>query len=382
MNLEPLKVFLTQNVFTPLTGFTFGDWMRVLIPRILNISPRYWPRVFLMTIMSLQTSLVKRKDDETLSHAKVEVPDPVFILGHWRSGTTHLHNLMALDPQWSYPDFVAVTQPHGLLSVQNQIRESKLIRFFTPKTRLIDNMSVTLESPTEDEVALTLLTQLSPAMGFVFPQQAELFDPYLTFREVSTGEKNKWQQALKTFLKKLAIVSTKPVVLKSPPHTARIKSILEVFPKARFIHIHRDPYEVFSSYKRSSIIMLKMMTLQKPKWELFDDRILSQYRKMYDCFFEDIKLIPQGQFTEVSFRDLDKNPLPTLQKIYQDLGFKDFSILEVAAQKYLNGLNSFSKVSHTQLEPEIIKKINSSWYQSFERWGYPMRESEKRREIS
>jgi hypothetical protein len=37
------------------------------------------------------------------------------------------------------------------------------------------------------------------------------------------------------------------LLLKSPIHTARIPLIRQIFPKAKFVYIHRDPYEVFSS---------------------------------------------------------------------------------------------------------------------------------------
>ena len=35
--------------------------------------------------------------------------------------------------------------------------------------------------------------------------------------------------------------SPKRIVLKSPAHTARVRVLLELFPKARFVHIIRDP---------------------------------------------------------------------------------------------------------------------------------------------
>ena len=47
--------------------------------------------------------------------AKTEMPDPVFILGHWRSGTTLLHGLMAQDDQFAYPRIYQVSNPHSFL---------------------------------------------------------------------------------------------------------------------------------------------------------------------------------------------------------------------------------------------------------------------------
>ena len=78
------------------------------------------------------------------------------------------------------------------------------------------------------------------------PRQAKRYDKYLTFREASLDEIARWQSALKWFVQKLAYSKgNRPLVLKSPAHTGRVRLLLEAFPEARFIHIHRNPYDVF-----------------------------------------------------------------------------------------------------------------------------------------
>ena len=39
----------------------------------------------------------------------------------------------------------------------------------------------------------------------------------------------------------------KPLLVKSPVHTARVRMLLKLFPKARFLYIHREPLKVFAS---------------------------------------------------------------------------------------------------------------------------------------
>jgi hypothetical protein len=39
----------------------------------------------------------------------------------------------------------------------------------------------------------------------------------------------------------------KPLLIKSPVHTARVALLLRLFPRARFVYVHRDPLTVFSS---------------------------------------------------------------------------------------------------------------------------------------
>ena len=42
-------------------------------------------------------------------------PTPLFILGHWRSGTTHMHNLLGKDPNHTYPTLWQVIFPDSFL---------------------------------------------------------------------------------------------------------------------------------------------------------------------------------------------------------------------------------------------------------------------------
>ncbi len=58
----------------------------------------------------IQTMPVGRKIDRT----KIE-HDPIFVIGHWRSGTTLLHELLVRDPRHTYPDTYACFAPNHFL---------------------------------------------------------------------------------------------------------------------------------------------------------------------------------------------------------------------------------------------------------------------------
>ncbi|HVH93399.1 MAG TPA: sulfotransferase, partial [Nocardioidaceae bacterium] len=122
------------------------------------------------------------------------IKPPVFILGHWRTGTTHLHNLLALDAQLAYPNFYQVLNPHTFLSTE---RYSQAL-FISPSTRMMDNVAVNARVPFEDEFA-TCGTLHSPFLTWVFPKDRGEYDKYLTFREVSEREVAEWTAALTLF---------------------------------------------------------------------------------------------------------------------------------------------------------------------------------------
>jgi hypothetical protein len=104
------------------------------------------------------------------------------------------------------------------------------------------------------------------------------------------------------FLRKLTWkYGVRLLVLKSPPHTCRIKLLLELFPRARFVHIRRDPYAVFRSSQLLFQTVFELHRVQRPSADDLDDWVLRQYRAMYDAFFEERGVVPAGQFHERRF---------------------------------------------------------------------------------
>src|SRR5262249_57919454 len=168
-----------------------------------------------------------------------------------------------------------------------------------PRRRPMDNVEWTVASPQEDEFALCVMTLRSPCMSWVFPRQRERFCKYLSFRDVAPNEVSEWRRAFDTFLKKLHLRDSRPLILKSPPHTARIPLLLEMFPGAKFVHIHRDPVVVFQSSLRTMELMLDWQALQRANSPDFDEWTLHQYWEMYEASFEARPRIPEGQICEV-----------------------------------------------------------------------------------
>jgi len=149
----------------------------------------YRRRATLITLNSLLNSAYRWREDRTygaaVANAKIE--PPLFILGHARSGTTHLYNLLAVDQQFAYPNNYQVLFPHTFLSTE--ATASRFIASWFPKRRGLDNIRLKLEDPQEDEFALCVATGCSPdIMGFVFPRRAQHYERYLTFRGVSQEE--------------------------------------------------------------------------------------------------------------------------------------------------------------------------------------------------
>ena len=71
-----------------------------------------------------------------------------------------------------------------------------------------------------------------------------------------------------------------------------MKLLLEVFPDARFVHIHRNPYEVFRSSMHTAHKVMPWWTLQRPQHADVEERVCAQYAEVYEAYFAERKLDP------------------------------------------------------------------------------------------
>jgi protein-S-isoprenylcysteine O-methyltransferase Ste14 len=354
-----------------LAGITLGRWLRVLRDNDFAVDRPYWGRAAIISLGSVQNTLLAAW--ETLLYRqkirKTKIDPPLFILGIWRSGTTLLHNLLAQDDRFAYPNTYQVSFPQTFLTTEKI--NAKLMGFLLPKKRPMDNMAFGFGEPQEDEFALWPLVG-GFEMAWAFPRRAGFYNRFLTLRHVSAHELAEWEAALTWFLQKLAFKYGKPLVLKSPGHTCRLKVLLELFPEARFVHIRRNPFDVFWSTGHMVRIATPVWTLQRPDHHDLDDRIIRQYKEVYDAFFEECGLIPKGHFHEVSFEELEADPTRQVRGIYEALGLPDFGHVEPALRGYLNTIAGYKKNTLPDLPADVRSRVAREWRRCFDEWGYPV----------
>jgi hypothetical protein len=369
---ESVRAWLFRNLFTNLCGVTFPDWWHALRENGFAVDLRYLPRAAILTAGSALNSFYRRREDREFADAlaDVQVRPPVFILGHWRSGTTLLHNLLALDDQFAYPNLYQVFFPHTFLCTE-EVR-TNLVQGLIPQTRIFDNVAQGLQMPNEDEFATCTASLCSPYMAWAFPRNSERYERYLTFRDVPEAEVARWKESLVHFLKKLTWKSDRPMLLKSPPHTCRIKLLLELFPDARFLHISRNPYTVFQSTRHLNRVLTRSVRFQSDRPAELDDGVLRRYRLLYDAYFEERGLIAGDRLHELSFEDLEHDPVGELRRAYSTLGLAGFDSVLPRVEEYVATLSDYRKNDYPDLPPSIRRRIRRTWARSFEEWGYPV----------
>jgi hypothetical protein len=356
-----------------LAGISAGDWWRLLRQNRFAVDGVYWHRAAFITLTSLMNSFYRRVEESRFNAAVARTPiagPPLFILGHWRSGTTHLHNLIALDTrQFAFANTYQVVNPHTFLC--SEALNTRLFSGLLPDKRPMDNMALGFSTPQEDEFAYLLATFRSLYLGATFSRRQDHYERYLTFRDVPQEEIDEWKRAFLWFARKLTLKHGRALVLKSPPHTARIRLLLEMFPDARFVHIHREPYSVFQSFQHYFDTAMWYTYLQRPELEHTNERIISRYTVMYDAFFEDRRLIPSGQYVEMCFEELERDPIAQLRMLYEALGLSGYATVEPEVTRYVGTIRSYEKNRFPALPAALRDRIAAAWARSFHEWGYP-----------
>ncbi len=353
-------------IYHPFAGVDFRHWIKLLRENG-GWSPRYSDKVAYLTFKSLRNSRHKKEEDEKYREAiehHTLPQDPIFVIGHWRSGTTLLENILCNDPEFGYLSVIQSIYPHGFL-----MRENEYSARFRPGKRYMDNVKLVAESPSEEEVALAVVAPGSFWHGYYFPKRMDTyFKKYVLFEDISNTEMAAWKSAFNHLIKKLSYrYGGKQLVLKNPPNTARIRILLEMYPSAKFIFIHRNPYEVFESRMRQFETAVLAKTLQKITIKEWEQKVLRFYVDLMDTFLEQRDLVPANQITEISFEQLRKNPLNTLDAIYDHLKVSDFSKVAPVFKRYLDGLADY-KQNEYSYEKSVIDKVYQHWHRTIDLW--------------
>ena len=360
----------------PLSGVTLLQWARLLRARWTQIDIlTYWPRLLFLTLMAALNT-IGAIADWILYDAKIRAQElndePVFVLGHPRTGTTHLHNLLSKDSRFAYANTFQVGFPSSFLSTSWLAPYMGLIM---DSTRPMDNMALAWDTPQEDEVAVNQLSSgASPYAPLLFMRREPEFRKFYDFDDCDTEDFARWRDSFVYFLKKIQFAAGgahRRLLLKSPVHTARVKLLREMFPKATFIFVHRHPYEVFKSAVTMADRYYWQCYLQKPRVEDVQEFILYQGALLHRKYTEDVRGVPEAQKMEVSFEEVTENTVTALSQVYKALGWgKDFARFKPVVEAYSQSLRDFKMNEHKELGEDARAVVRERWKAWFDDLGY------------
>lgn len=353
-------------------GLRVGTWLKLLAENNFVVAPSRLPMAAIVSLLAPTHSALSLVQHLAFGKkiAETKIEPPVFILGHWRSGTTFLHELMMLDKRNTCPTTYECFVPHHCLLTHGIVRTC--FNFLLPANRPMDRVAIGWDKPQEDEFALVSLGVGSPYFRMAYPQRPDQYLKYLDFEGVPATEMAKWEAALEWFVKLLTFRRPGRVVLKSPPHTARIGRLAKLFPGAKFIHIVRDP----AALVRSNLNLWK--TLDQDQCfrfgtpELRKEYVLKAHERMYAAFDKQAAEVPPERLCHVRYEDLAADPTAALTRIYRDLELGDFESLRPVLSEYLAEQKPYEGNKFRPLDPDLQREISTRWRGYYVNYGYPL----------
>jgi hypothetical protein len=304
-----------------------------------RMSPRrrkvVWFMLFAVPILASMNALCLLLDRIFFpGFRKVEIRDPIFILGHARSGTSLMHRLMTRDSeQFSWfmtselfvPSLIQKKLIRFIGQCDRRFFGSRIEKRITAwedrafaKGRQMHPMSLT--GPEEDEF-LMALTFTSGTVAMIFPYMRELRD-YASFDAQPEWQRRPVMNYYRECLRRQIYLNGREKIhlSKNPVFSGKVASLIEAFPGARFVVLARNPYETIPS-------LLKMMTRNWKASDCDRSRIADSLQVMGEISiyhylhpFEVLDEKPGTRWTAVRYEELVESPRKTVGQVYDALG--------------------------------------------------------------
>jgi hypothetical protein len=350
-NLSTLLTVVSQN-----GGVT---WDR--LPRLLQIGGSVLGR--------LPFTLLERAYFAARSKSFPEPRAPIFIVGHWRSGTTHLYNILSKSPDFGFTPPLATGLPWDMLIMARLFRAQ--LEKALPEERFIDRVPVKPDSPQEDEIPLASMQSVSFYHGLYFPKAFERnFSKGIFFDGCSSLEAQAWENRFRYFMRKLsALNGGRRLVIKNPVYTARVAHLKRIYPDAKFIHIYRNPYMVFQSMKNFYDKLIAELSLQTGVKLDVERIILDAYPRMMRQLEVDAADLEPNQYLELRYEDLERQPLQEIERVYEQLEIDGIDSAKPVFSRYLESVQHYQK-NHYAITADSNQKVENEWSSFIQRWGY------------
>lgn len=282
-----------------------------------------------------------------------DAPPPVFIVGFPRSGTTHLHNLLAASGAFATAPPVLAAMPWEPVTLAPVAR--RFVDPFLPETRLIDGMAMGPDTPTEDEVGLANLSPESYFHAVYFPRhlardyRAGLAAAMTPARERAVGR----------YVAALARAARgRPLLLKNPAYTSNVARLLELFPGSRAVHIHRDPREVFASAVRALRRTLGELALQRWDEAEVEAAVLGAYPEVMRAYRAQAARVGPGRLVEVGYAEVVADPVGAVGRLRRALGLPEGD--PAALGRHLRSVAGF-RPEGARLSEAELRRLRRLW---------------------
>lgn len=337
-----------------------------------EIDARYLWRIAPVPVISLLHAPFAAAEN-LLTHRRIrEQPladQLVMIIGHWRSGTTNVHNHLLQDPRFGYVSLLHCLAPHEFLTLRRLAR--RLLRHLVFSRRPMDRVPNGVDAPMSEDFALVGVTDQTHYLGYFFPRLLQqTFRETVLFEGLSAAQIERWAASYDWLLKKVTLsCDGRPLALKNPANTGRVRHLVQYFPQMRFVFVRRNPYVVHASTCRLMERFLDRWSLQDYDPRDLEEAVLRRHADLLHRYFEDRMLIPQGRLVEISHEDMVARPVETLESVYHGLDLGDFEIVRKNVEEYTNTLTGY-RTNVYDYDNASVERIRRTLGFVVDKWNY------------
>jgi len=322
----------SQNLISTATStaklYDFGDdlWLKGFEKRIsglnstnLHLTGRLYYKVFFL--MALRNRLLvtdKIKTCPAILDEKISCP--VIITGLPRTGTTFLFELLSQDKRFHCPiakeALCPIEPPKYMLKggIDRKTIVQTLQSIFLSHSQLKAMHYINYDRPVECySIMEALLNSQVPEI------LNNNYDKWL--KDIDAENNYKWHKTILSLLQYEK--PTKKWILKCPYHLNHLEKLFNYYPDAQVIHTHRDPRNAVSSLLNASKKENELYTNDPTNTESLKRLIVPLEGSLKKSISQrKTGAIPEQQITDVYFNDLVKNPISTIESIYQKIGLR------------------------------------------------------------
>jgi omega-hydroxy-beta-dihydromenaquinone-9 sulfotransferase len=352
-------------------GSDFFAWLRLLARNRFAVQPKYLYIAAIVTVVSFVQTLLRWLQFGLHGERirRTPLPEaPIFVLGHWRTGTTLLHELLMLDDRHATPTTLQCFEPCHFLLSRGFVE--KYANFILPEKRSMDNMAQGWARPQEDEFALALLGAPSTYTDFAFPVSPPLDPGSLTLEGLAPRDRKRWKRIFAQLIRTIQYADPRRLVLKSPPHTARVPVLLELFPQAKFVHLVRDPVTLFASTVNLWMSVGEKHGFQTPvRNAALEAKVFREFRTIHASYEAAKAAIPAGNLVELRYEEFVKDLVGNMRKVYEGLGLDGFEAVRPKLEEYVARNKGYETNKYT-ITDEQRAKIVAEWGDIMREQGY------------
>jgi hypothetical protein len=267
---------------------------------------------------TLRSRLLMERDRQLYPNiVRQEIREPLFIVGLPRSGTTVLHSLLAVDPEYRSPLMWEVMRPSPPTHkdekhrIQRATQSCNYFNWLAPTFHHVHALGAELPQECVGLMTPTFMSDQFDTMYYVPSYRAwflrqdlrpayeyhRRFLQHLQFRRAG----RRW-------------------VLKAPTHMFALRALLSVYPDAVFVQTHRTPVEAMASASSLITILRNAFSNVVDPVTVCRDSI-HYWSGTMEKFLQERDRLPNERICDIDYDQIRRDPISAIRQIYGHFGW-------------------------------------------------------------